>query len=134
VARADPRAGQRHVRRRVRSLDRREDLADPPEARRRPGGDPHRARRRLHARARGGAVMLRRLFDATIGRRLVFRIWAHGLALFGGVIATALIARWAMRDLDATSTMRAHPYIAVAIAERVLPHADDPQALDRELA
>jgi two-component system OmpR family sensor kinase len=79
-------------------------------------------------------MMVRELFDATIGRRLVFRIWAHGLALFGGVIATVWIARWLMTDLDATSTMRAHPYIAARVVDRVLTKADEPGALARELA
>lgn len=78
-------------------------------------------------------MMLRKLFDATVGRRLVFRIWAHGLLLFGGVVTMVMAARWVMTDLDATSTMRSHPYVATGIAERVLTHADDRTALTHEL-
>jgi signal transduction histidine kinase len=79
-------------------------------------------------------MILRRLFDATIGRRLVFRIWAHGLLLFGGVVTLIMLARWLMTDLDATSTMRAHPYVAVSIGERVLARQQDRESLVREVA
>jgi two-component system, OmpR family, sensor kinase len=74
------------------------------------------------------------IIDATIGRSLLVRIWAHGVLLFVGVIAMVLIARWWMTDLDESHTMRAHPYIAAGLAERVLAHSDRPDVLATELA
>lgn len=59
-------------------------------------------------------MRLRALIDATIGRRLVFRIWAHGLLLFGGVVTIVMIAHWLMTDRDAASAMRAHPHLHLA--------------------
>ncbi|MEO8698446.1 MAG: HAMP domain-containing sensor histidine kinase [Kofleriaceae bacterium] len=77
---------------------------------------------------------MRALLDATIGRRLVVRIWFHGVLLFAGVIAVVMIARAVMSDVDQGHTLRAHPYLAVAIGDRVLARAGDPAALQREIA
>src|SRR5262249_32135858 len=79
-------------------------------------------------------MRLRAMFDATIGRRLLVRIWVHGVVLFIGVLALTFAARWIMVDIDELHTMSAHPYIAAAVADRVLAHADDRTALARELA
>lgn len=79
------------------------------------------------------AGLLEATVGATIGRRLVVRIWAHGVLLFAGVIATVLIGRWMMSEIDDASTVRARPYLAVSAAERVLAHRQDPAALAHEL-
>ncbi len=77
---------------------------------------------------------MKRWFDATVGRRLVVRIWFHGVLLFAGVLATVLIARWMMSDLDQAMMIRHRPYLATGVAERVLSRHRDPAALATELA
>jgi two-component system, OmpR family, sensor kinase len=77
---------------------------------------------------------MRALFEATVGRRLLVRIWFHGVLLFAGVIATAIIARWVMANVDGEMAIRHQPYLASGIAERVLARADQPALLAAELA
>lgn len=76
---------------------------------------------------------LGRLLGATFGRRLMVRLWAHGVLLFVGVLATVLVGRHMMSRIDDASYVRGHPYLAVATAERVLARRDDPARLAREL-
>ena len=78
-------------------------------------------------------MSIRSVLEASIGRRLLIRIWAHGILLFAGVIATILVARWVMSDVEQFHALRAHPYLAAAVAERVLQRGDDPVALAKEL-
>lgn len=73
------------------------------------------------------------LLGATVGRRLMVRIWAHGILLFLGVIVTVLVGRHLMSRIDEASYVRGHPYLAVATAERVLARRHDPNRLGREL-
>ena len=75
-----------------------------------------------------------RWFEATVGRRLLVRIWVHGLLLFAGVIAIVMIGRKVMSDFDARLVLRHNPHLAVAVASGVLARSDDRPALERELA
>ncbi|MEZ4362944.1 MAG: HAMP domain-containing sensor histidine kinase [Kofleriaceae bacterium] len=72
--------------------------------------------------------------DATFGRRLMARIWMHGVLLFVGVLLTVLAGRHLLADVDDASTLRAHPYLARAAGERVLAARAHPAALADELA
>jgi two-component system OmpR family sensor kinase len=74
------------------------------------------------------------LFEATVGRRLLVRIWFHGVLLFAGVLATILIARWVMTGIDSEMAIRHQPYLATGVAERVLSRAREPAVLAAELA
>lgn len=93
--------------------------------------------RRLAARA--GAVgralvhPLASLIDASFGRRLMARIWMHGVLLFFGVIVTILVGRHVLAEVDYATTLRVYPYLARAVGDRVLATRDDPAALAREL-
>ena len=78
--------------------------------------------------------MLRRLVEATAGRRLLLRIWLHGVLLFVGVIALLAASRWAMSRQDAAMAVRTHPDLALGLAERALALAGDPAALAGETA
>ncbi len=73
------------------------------------------------------------VLDATLGRSLLIRIWAHGVLLFAGVIVTVLIGRSLMSDIDDSHAIHAHPYLAVALGERALARASDPAALADEV-
>lgn len=87
------------------------------------------------ARAAGRALVhpLVTLVDATFGRRLMARIWMHGVLLFFGVIITILVGRHVMAEVDYATTLRVYPYLARAVGDRVLATRDDPAALAREL-
>ena len=87
----------------------------------------------MRAAVRAFGSLASRAIDRTIGRRLVVRIWTHGVLLFAGVIAMTFIARCSMVGLDAGTTLREHPALAVALGERALARADDPTALRDEL-
>jgi signal transduction histidine kinase len=76
---------------------------------------------------------LRALFDATVGRRLLVRIWLHGILLFLGVMSTILIARFVLPGHDAALNAHAHPAFTIGIAERALVLRSDPAVLAREL-
>jgi two-component system OmpR family sensor kinase len=73
-------------------------------------------------------------FEATVGRRLLVRIWVHGVLLFAGVIAIVFIGRKVMSDFDARVVLRHNPHLAVAVANGVLARSEEPPALERELA
>ena len=64
-----------------------------------PAGDP--AGRRLRAGVRGPVTRLRAALAATVGRRLLVRIWLHGFLLFAGVMITIVAARYALPGHDA---------------------------------
>jgi signal transduction histidine kinase len=70
-----------------------------------------------------------RWFDATVGRRLLVRIWTHGLLLFLGVLVLVTLAQILMRDFDTRMAMRHNPALATALANGLLEHGDDPAAL-----
>ncbi|HEY4242641.1 MAG TPA: HAMP domain-containing sensor histidine kinase [Kofleriaceae bacterium] len=73
-------------------------------------------------------------FEATIGRRLLVRIWAHGVLLFAGVIAIVMAARVLYAEIDTHFLMKHHPATANAIATSVLAASDDPATLRASLA
>lgn len=75
-----------------------------------------------------------RWFDATVGRRLLVRIWVHGFLLFVGVLVLVTLAQIMMRDFDTRMAMRHNPGIAVALANGVLARGEDPAALAEGLA
>lgn len=70
-----------------------------------------------------------RWFEETVGRRLLVRIWAHGLMLFVGVIAMVTLAQCEMRGFNTRMAMLHNPALAAAMARGVLAHGDDPAAL-----
>ena len=76
-------------------------------------------------------MRLAALFEATVGRRLLVRIWAHGVLLFAGVLLMVMVAELAMSDLDIRHTMRSRPQVAAAVAERVLARGGDTSAVAR---
>lgn len=78
-------------------------------------------------------MSLRAAIDATIGRRLLVRIWAHGVLLFVGVLVTVVAGRSMMSDVDDSHALRAHPYLAASVAERMLAVATEPVGLAREV-
>lgn len=82
--------------------------------------------------ARAGHA-LAALVDRTYGRRLMARIWAHGVLLFLGVILTVLLGRHLLADVDYASTVRVYPYFARAAAELVLAKRGDARAFAVEL-
>jgi two-component system, OmpR family, sensor kinase len=90
-------------------------------------------RRRLAAIGRAGARALGALVDATFGRRLMARIWMHGVLLFVGIIITVLVGRHVMAEVDYAHTLRVYPYLARAAGDRVLAARHDPAELAREL-
>ncbi|MEO8551345.1 MAG: HAMP domain-containing sensor histidine kinase [Kofleriaceae bacterium] len=75
-----------------------------------------------------------RWFDATVGRRLLVRIWAHALLLFVGVLVLVTLAQITMRDFDTRMAMRHNPGLASALASGVLARGEDPVALADGLA
>jgi signal transduction histidine kinase len=77
---------------------------------------------------------LRAMLEATAGRRLLLRIWMHGVLLFVGVIAIVLATRIVMSRQDALMAARTHPELAIGLAERALAMRDDPAGLAAELA
>lgn len=89
--------------------------------------------RLLRAAARAAARAFATLVDATYGRRLMARIWMHGVLLFLGVVFTVLVGRQLMAEVDYASTLRVYPYLARAAGERVLAARAEPAALAREL-
>jgi signal transduction histidine kinase len=77
---------------------------------------------------------LRAMLEATAGRRLLLRIWLHGVLLFVGVIAIVLATRIVMSREDATMAARTHPEFAIGLAARALAMRDDPAGLAAELS
>src|SRR5699024_479930 len=75
----------------------------------------------------------RPLLEATVGRRLLIRIWIHGVLLFTGVIVTVVVGRNEMSEIDVAHALRKSPYLALAAGERALAVAADRAALDREV-
>lgn len=76
---------------------------------------------------------VRALLDSTIGRRLLVRIWLHGVLLFAGVVAIVLTFHYLLGRQDAAMAARAHPEFTLGLAERALAVRDDPAALAHEL-
>ena len=76
---------------------------------------------------------LRALLDATVGRRLLVRIWFHGTLLFAGVMTAILVARYVLPDHDAAIAAHSHPRFSLGLVERALALRRDPAALAREL-
>ena len=72
-------------------------------------------------------------FTATLGRRLLVRIWLHGILLFAGLIVTIALARYILPGHDAALTAHTHPRFALGLAERALAVRDDRPTLIREL-
>jgi signal transduction histidine kinase len=70
---------------------------------------------------------------ATLGRRLLVRIWLHGVLLFAGVLATFIIARFVLPGHDAALTAHTHPRFVLGLAERALAIRGDRALLVREL-
>jgi signal transduction histidine kinase len=77
---------------------------------------------------------LRGALDATLGRRLLVRIWLHGILLFAGLIVTIGFARSWLPGHDAALTAHTHPRFALGLAERALAVRGDRATLIRELA
>jgi two-component system OmpR family sensor kinase len=77
-------------------------------------------------------MRLRRILDATIGRRLLVRIWFHGLLLLVGVIVTVILGH-ELTSFEAERVMRSRPYHALAVGDRVLSLHTDRVALEREV-
>ncbi|MEJ7596454.1 MAG: HAMP domain-containing sensor histidine kinase [Kofleriaceae bacterium] len=75
-----------------------------------------------------------RWFEATVGRRLLVRIWVHGLLLFAGVIVIVIIGRKVMSDFDARLVLRHNPHLAVAVTNGLLAQSTNAASLERELA
>jgi signal transduction histidine kinase len=73
------------------------------------------------------------LVAATVGRRLLVRIWLHGVLLFAGVMIAILVARYVLPGHDAALAAHTHPRFALGLAERALAIRTDPAALAREL-
>lgn len=71
--------------------------------------------------------------DATVGRRLLVRIWLHGVLLFIGVMAAILVARDILPDHDAALAAHTHPRFSLGLVERALAVRGDRAALVREL-
>ena len=74
------------------------------------------------------------MLEATAGRRLLLRIWLHGVLLFVGVIAIVLATRIVMSRQDAMMAARTHPEFAIGLAARALAMRDDPAGLAAELS
>jgi signal transduction histidine kinase len=77
---------------------------------------------------------LRAALAATVGRRLLVRIWLHGILLFAGVMTAILVARYVLPGHDAALAAHTHPRFALGLAERALAIRTDPAALARELS
>jgi two-component system, OmpR family, sensor kinase len=73
------------------------------------------------------------MLEATAGRRLLLRIWTHGVVLFVGVVLIVLTARFVMARRDPALAARAHPEFTLGIAERALAVRGDPAALAVEI-
>lgn len=76
-------------------------------------------------------MRLRGIFEATVGRRLLVRIWFHSVLLLVGVVATVLLGHELTSHKESLE-MRS-PYLARAVGESVLSHHADRGALDREV-
>ena len=77
---------------------------------------------------------LRGALDATLGRRLLVRIWLHGILLFAGLIVTIAYARYILPGHDAALTAHTHPRFALGLAERALAVRGDRATLLHDLA
>jgi two-component system OmpR family sensor kinase len=77
---------------------------------------------------------LRGALDATLGRRLLVRIWLHGILLFAGLIVTIAYARYILPGHDAALTAHTHPRFALGLAERALAVRGDRAMLAHDLA
>lgn len=64
------------------------------------------------------------LVERTIGRRLLYRLWFHGVLLFAGVIALTIAVRHLDADLDGPMA----PYVAAAVGDRLADRAAEPAA------
>ncbi len=62
----------------------------------------------------------RRLLDATLGRRLLVRIWIHGVLLFGGVVTAILVTHNLLPLQSMEMAARGHPQVPIGLAERAL--------------
>src|SRR2546430_15789171 len=82
---------------------------------------------------RGRVTWLGRALDATVGRRLLVRIWLHGIVLFAGVMITVFVARFVLPGHDAALNAHTHPVFSVGLAERALAMRTAPAALAGEL-
>jgi signal transduction histidine kinase len=49
-------------------------------------------------------MRMRAMLDATLGRRLVVRIWVHGVLLFFGIVISLMVARFVLPGPDALPT------------------------------
>jgi two-component system OmpR family sensor kinase len=80
-------------------------------------------------------MSLRRTLEAMVGRRLLVRIWLHGILLFAGILATLFVARFVLPGHDAPAAVfTARPYLAFGLLlERALAQHDRPEALAREV-
>ena len=76
---------------------------------------------------------LRAALDATVGCRLLVRIWLHGVLLFASVIAIVMAARFVMSGQDAVLAARHHPAFTLGLTERALAMLDDDAALAAEV-
>jgi two-component system, OmpR family, sensor kinase len=76
---------------------------------------------------------LRAALDATVGRRLLVRIWVHGVLLFTGVVATIFAAPYLLPDHHAALTAHIHPRFSLGLAARALALRGDRAALAAEL-
>jgi two-component system, OmpR family, sensor kinase len=75
----------------------------------------------------------RAIIEATVGRRLLIRIWLHGLLLFAGIAVAVVAARVVMPEIDEAHVLRMSPYLALAVGDRVLAARPDPAELAREV-
>jgi two-component system OmpR family sensor kinase len=79
-------------------------------------------------------VRLRAVLEATLGRRLLIRIWLHGVLLFAGVAVAVITARIVMPEIDEAHMLRMSPHLALAVGDRALAAHHDPGELAREVA
>ena len=64
--------------------------------------------------------------------RLLVRIWLHGILLFCCIVAVIFVARFVLPRQDALFSIRAHPVLAIGLADRVLTQLPDREAARRE--
>ncbi len=64
--------------------------------------------------------------------RLLVRIWLHGILLFACIVVVIVVARFVMPRQDILFSLRAHPVLAVGLADRVLTRLPDREAAHRE--
>jgi signal transduction histidine kinase len=79
-------------------------------------------------------MRLRALVEATTGRRLLLRIWMHGVLLFVGVIAIVFVGPLVVPKQDAVMAARSHPEFTLGLAERALALRGDRLTLAAEIA